>query len=286
MDFQEAFEILKLPTDATNDRILKQFRELSKKEHPDHGGSNENQTNLSIAKDIALTYSNKTQLVPIEAAKNFITKDLILFQKRAKEIEKTQNQITHRYVSKYKKFKNITGFIGIFTGALTLITNFFDKGVIAIAIAPTMNLLLIGLTFGMGFYYWFFSTMTESIKNDINDALDELDDKEIFASIANEIILPNDRQRFTKSQLIHLIASWLGQSTSEEKNVVDIPIIPIFSRPWSIKKLAQKIGIKDFSKIFIIKGLENGMLEEKEMIDDQSNFSIIYSLNISINNQQ
>ena len=76
MDYQQAFKILNLPTNSDTEKIKSRYKELAKENHPDKGGSNEAMSNISIAKDISLTYSNNKQLVTIELTR-VITKDLI-----------------------------------------------------------------------------------------------------------------------------------------------------------------------------------------------------------------
>lgn len=276
MDYQQAFKILNLPTNSDTEKIKSRYKKLAKENHPDKGGSNEAMSNILIAKDIALTYSNNKQLVPIELTRE-MAKDLIEYQNIFKKLEKTETQITRKYVSRYKKYKNLTGIFGVFTGGFAFINASFSDTLVPIGLTSQTKTFLFVIAFVMGFYYWFFSSMAESINNHIIEALDEFDDKETYINVVDKIILSGKRQGFTKRELIDLIGSWSGNSV---KGHIEPIISPIFSRPWSIEKLAINIGPEDFSRIIILKGLKNDVFEEKEIIDDQGYLSLKYVLKL------
>ena len=156
---------------------------------------------------------------------------------------------------------------------------------LSFSIISTMKPLLFFITLIMGFFYWYYSTMAENIKNHIDNAVEELDQKEIYFYTLNEIIQSNHIEGFTQKQLIHLVNSWLGLDKKlnfverffQPYNLIFSAFNSIFvSNLWSLKELAKEIGPKDFTRILIKKGLEKGVLEEKEIIDDQKKFSVIY----------
>src|SRR5436305_1221926 len=73
MSVQEAFSTLGLDLSAHSEDVTNAHRNLTKKHHPDGGaGSNEQQSRLNSARDIALGYLRGGQLVPLEV-KNAIT---------------------------------------------------------------------------------------------------------------------------------------------------------------------------------------------------------------------
>lgn len=278
MDYQQAFKILNLPTNSDKEEIKNRCKELAKENHPDKGGSDEIMSNILIARDIALTYCNTNQLVPIEFTKEIISKELIEYQNTFRELEKTEKQITRKYVSRYKTYKNITGIFGVFIGGFAFINTIYSNEFSPIEITPLMKNVLFILAFGMGFYYWLFSSMAETINNNIIEVLDEFDDKETYINAVDKIIPPEKRQGFTKIELIDIIVSWSGNSV--KGRIEPIFIFPLFSHSWSIKKLARNIGPKDFSKILILKGLKNDVLVENEIINNHGDFSLKYVLNI------
>ena len=273
MDYQQAFEILNLQTNSDEENIENRFKELAKENHPDKGGNDKDMSNILTARDIALTYSNNKQtLVPIE-----LTREIIEYQNTFKDLEKTEKQVTRRYVSQYKRYKNMTGIFGVFTGGLAFI-NTISNDFIFVELTSLHKTLLFVTTFVMGIYYWFFSSMVETINNHIIEVLDEFDDKEIYINAVNQIIPTEKRHGFTKRELIDIIGSWSGNSA---KGHIELPfILPLFSHSWSIKKLARNIGPKDFSRILILKGLKNDILEEKEIIDDKGYLSLNYVLKL------
>ena len=277
MDYQQAFKILNLPTNSDKEKIESTYKELAKESHPDKGGSDETMSSISIAKDIALTYCNKNQLVPIEFSREIIAKELIKYQNTFKELEKTEKQITRKYVSRYKTYKNSAGMFGIFTGSFAFINTIYSNEFSPIEITPLLKNSLFMLAFVMGFYYWLFSSMAETINNHIIEVLDKFDDKETYITSVDKIIPHGKRQGFTKRELIDIIGSWSGNSF--KGHIVPI-ILPLFSQSWSIKKLARNIGPNDFSKILILKGLRNNVLVEKEIINNHGDFSLEYALNI------
>lgn len=290
MDVQEAFKILSLPINASGKEIENKFKELAKVNHPDRGGIDKEMRNISRAKDVAIAYSNKNQLVLIEETKDLITNGLIQFQNSHIEMENTQNQINRKYVSRYKNHKRKVTISAAFTGFFA----FFDEIILdflypvsylPFSIISTMKPLLIFITLIMGFFYWYYSTMAENIKNHIDNAVEELDQKEIYFYTLNEIIQSNHIEGFTQKQLIDLVNSWLGLDKKlnfsgrffQPYNLIFSAFNSIFvSNLWSLKELAKEIGPKDFTRILIKKGLEKGVLEEKEIIDDQKKFSVIY----------
>lgn len=294
MDVQEAFKILSLPINASGKEIENQFKELAKINHPDRGGIDKEMRNISRARDVAIAYSNKNQLVLIEETKDLITNGLIQFQNSHIEMENTQNQINRKYVSRYKNHKRKVTISAAFTGFFA----FFDKIIldflypvsdpvlyIPFSIISTMKPLLIFITLIMGFFYWYYSTMAENIKSHIDNAVEELDQKEIYFYTLNEIIQSSHIEGFTQKQLIDLVNSWLGLDKKlnflerffQPYNLIFSAFNSIFVlNLWSLKELAKEIGPKDFTRILIKKGLEKGVLEEKEIIDDQKKFSVIY----------
>ncbi len=267
-----------MPTNSDKDKIESRYKELAKENHPDKGGSDETMSNILIAKDIALTYSNKNQLVSIELTREIITKELIEYQKTFKDLEKTEKQITRKYVSRYKKYKNFAGIFGLFTGGFAFINTIYSNEFSPIELTPLPKTFLFVLAFVMGFYYWLFSSMAESINNHIIEVLDEFDDKETYINAVDKIIPPGKRQGFTRRELIDIIDSWSGNSVKDHIEL--IIILPRFSRSWSIEKLARNIGPNDFSRILILKGLKNDVFEEREIIDDQGYLSLKYVLKL------
>ena len=277
MDYQQAFKILNLPIDSNREEIEKKYKKLSKVNHPDKGGRNEIMADISIAEDIALAYCNRSKLVPIELTKE-INKGIIEYQTTFNELKNTEKQITKKYVSTYKIYKNFTGIFGVLSGGFAFINTIYSDGLLPFEISPIINRIFFIWALIMGFFYWFFSTMAETINNHIIEVLDEFDDKETYINVVNEIIPTEKRHGFTKSQLIEFIGLWLEYPNRD--HIRPISIFYLFSHHWSIKKLAGKIGHKDFSQIIILKGLKNGVLEEKEIIDDQGYLSLNYILKL------
>lgn len=278
MDYQQAFKILNLPTNSNEEKIVSRYKELAKENHPDKGGSDEPMSNILMAKDIALAYSNKKQLVPIDVTRDIITKELIEYQNTFKDLEKTEQQITRRYVSRYKRYKNFAGIFGVFTGGFAFVNTIYSNEFFPIELTQLHKTSLFILAFVMGLYYWIFSSMAETINNHIIEVLDEFDDKEIYINEVDKIIPPEKRHGFTKRELIDMIGSWSGNSA--KGHIEPLFMFPFLSHSWSIKKLARNIGPKDFSKILILKGLKNDVLEEKEISDDQGYLSLNYVLKL------
>jgi len=55
-EIKNALEVLHLPNLITKDDIKKQYRYLSKKEHPDIGGNSQNQEKLNHAYKVLIEY--------------------------------------------------------------------------------------------------------------------------------------------------------------------------------------------------------------------------------------
>ena len=77
---EEAFEVLGLPLDASDEDIIGAYRRLIKDNHPDAGGSDSEAAKINIAKDIAQKFRSDSSVTnsPGESANSW----LILRQKQ------------------------------------------------------------------------------------------------------------------------------------------------------------------------------------------------------------
>lgn len=274
MTIQEAFKILDISEASTIDDIDRKYKSLIKEVHPDkENGNNERAAELNIAREIAIHHISErsTSLAIIRQVVELIKVDnseILKRQEFRNQSDSIFNRATRRSVNKYKQMQSTTKLIGAFSATLALVSSnilpVFEK---FFGDNPIYSTVFTVITFVTGIYYLMFNSMTERIKDSLDDFKETLDDKSSYYDIVNSILLesPNLNKIFSKREFEKTVLEWL-QATRHvmlEKLELDFLI-----DKDSLRRTARRIGESDFTKLIIVKGLEKGILKEMELIDN------------------
>ncbi|MCX6251776.1 MAG: J domain-containing protein [Bacteroidetes bacterium] len=258
MTLNEAFEILKIDSEATEKEIKKAFHTLSLLYHTDRQPSHQDdeaQKKLNEAHEIAVAYRKwGHSLVPINVAKSIsesIDTSLALIKYKS-ETETYIKKLETRKTIKVKEVKNI---LWIITGVFAIITylgkELFPHINILTSFLSHLNLTSEGraalinelklipiFTAGLALY---FQLMQEKIKNKIEALNDKYQDKGICAEKLAELLEYSSLTIFNSEKL---------KFKNNEKK--DSPIVLL---------LFGKITSEERLKILILKAKENGLIE-------------------------
>lgn len=315
MDEEEAFEKLGLTPDASKEDISLKYKELAKKFHPDTGGNIIDMQELSEARDTAIDLiENKTPT--IKDIKEIIKSQNKTIANKIQQIESQKKLIDYiikdctRSDRSYKRFSIFTG---SFSALLFLVADkigSFDTTYLATnstayisikSIYFTKNfLLLFAFLFGLIFIQTSIKiNRIERIIEDINYLLESKKNYfqllKQFKSSEKKDLTTYDENNFTELQLERDITAWRkNQEKSSTSTKIEINLakpfykmttensIPEHLRSPIILKTIKAIGEEHFSQLFISKGLELGILEEHEKIENDE-LVIRYSLSIEKN---
>jgi len=267
MEITKAFEILNLDFACTEKDIIRSFKSLAKKEHPDLGGSKEKMAELNTAKEIAKGYiSNRSLIVSI--SNEITTRNLAeLNEKRIleKKYTRTINKVERRTINKIKIWKNNSAFLGIFSAVTTFLTSSGQFSDMLSVFGKFDTAIFLPITAMFGLLYFFTNNKANNLQSFFDDFKNELDSREYFHQIFNDIFR-NDTKRkqgFTRQYVSNLINRWLGK---RRKNPIFALIIRnrYYDESREIqqaKQMCDLIGFDEFSKLLIIKAEEFDYLE-------------------------
>jgi hypothetical protein len=263
MEITEAFAILNLSSESTSEEINKRYKELSQIHHPDKGGSNEEFSRLKDAKNLAIIYAENKSLI-IVANHVYGTELAIIEKKRevSNQINSFLNKTERRYRSKYQSLKEISLGCATISGTLGLITN---KSLPIFEIIPEnfrTYFLITAVFFGMAFLMVTYKT------NQLKDKIDELkeifENKEDLHQILSKIFSVNNNSILTRREIYHEIAhTSFNDENYRNNSMAQLLSLSIRSNN-SLDSLIRLVGIEEFGKILILKGVSNKMLTEIE----------------------
>lgn len=274
MTIQEAFKILDISITSTIEEIDKKYKALIKEVHPDKkNGDTEKASTLNNAREVAINYINEmnTSSAMIRQVVELIKVDNTAIVKRQEyrtQSDSIFSRATRRSINKYKQMQSMAKLFGAFSAALALVSSniipifakYFDDN-------PIYPAFFTMLTFTTGTYYLMLNTMTERIKDSLEDVKETLEDKSSYYDIVNSILLesPDLNKVFSKKEFEKTIQNWLltSQYVMLEKLELDILI-----DKDNLRRTARRIGESDFSKLIIAKGLEKGILKEIELTEN------------------
>ncbi|WP_298139717.1 hypothetical protein [Flavobacterium sp.] len=274
MEIKKAFKILDLDLNSSKEEINSRFKKLSKKLHLDAGGSDEEMTNLNLARELALNYSKNKALVKVvhELTKsdNF---DIQKSIQTDKEVSVIYKRAQRRVGNKLKAIKRVTGSLGLLSALATLVSSKIVP-VIDFPKNSEMPFIFLLLSVCLGFYFLFFTDKIKRLEETIEDFKDGLDDKEYFHELLSNIFRIWLTKEIRKNEFFDQIESWAGIN---RENIGSMQSTLLLSNSNSPKRVCRIIGIKDFSKILILKGKQYDFIEirENKTIDD---YEIVYKV--------
>lgn len=298
MNETQAFEILGLQLTSSEDEINSRFRDLSKQLHPDIGGVDYDMSELSVARETAIAAIQNRSLVPIATIREIVQANTNAIMKK-QELQavnmKIVNQIVRHQTNRFKRYKRIAAICGsISTGMIAITSNFLGDlsqnlesffyqipilyfFYYFLRVNPFYYILFTAL---IGLGYYIATTVVENIERAIEDFNDMLDDNSIFVTFFQMIFRfsnINVNQLWTKTQLEHFVNNWvIGEKTNQHfilklfDQLLKFSVIEYFFFPSSMnhKELARFIGVLDFVKLLISKGLEKEIIIEHHIMED------------------
>lgn len=268
----EAFKVLGLPEDATEDQVDDRYHERVKLDHPDQGGSREDLELLLEARNVAKASARARALVPVELVADIVSRSVMfgdLRRAKAVEAEKIVARSIQWYASKLKAYKASSTFHGILFGVLAGLLGLFVQltsplpGVLiyAIVIPPLTVAVLVGVR------YLGYAQASSEVEQAISMVSSSLDDE---SNLVNLIYALVGEKRAASSWTREDLARGIGEV--DQPHRLQFRVNPLqFDRDWlrlsgtprlDATRLARLIGEQEFVQLVIAKGLGQGLLRE------------------------
>lgn len=291
MDKEEAFRKLGLPSNASRDEINSTFRERAQISHPDKGGDNNEMSELLEARDAALC-SVESGLVSVSEL-NKITDALTGIGIQNQQIQSHKNlmnQIINERTHRNKFIKRLSLFTGSASALFFFVSNQLGTIDSIVFPSPLNNLslkdatLIYALVFGL--IYVVTSIRVTTIENAVEDINETLGNKKEYFQFLNGFNgiykdlfrVPTTPEvgltkiKFTEDILKRVVEKWLSLSRHHLSPFNPFKIIlgtPTETFPYNdlnFKNTVRYIGQTHFTRLFISKGIEMGILNEHEKI--------------------
>jgi hypothetical protein len=302
----QAFELLGLAPGATPDAIQDRFRELAPEVHPDvPGGDEESFKRLEAARRVALAAHHSTALVPLDQVTELIRAatgglaERTERQERANQATRFVGGLVRAHTSKLKRVQRTAGITAAIAGLTAAVLqyiktkgafygDYYDYDYIP-------NGLSIALTIPFvycGFRAWIGRERGIAIAGALEDIAETFDDRSTIVDAVYEIEDESEIERpWTRDMLIRAVAKWAhldrnGSGTSD--GLSRLWWLPLRRRrrflrdPFGLRELrlsraasrdlrslAWVIGPDDFARLLLTKGLEHGVISEREVIDGE-----------------
>lgn len=295
MDTNQAFEILNLSINSSKEEIKDSHKELIKESYPREADVNHDKAALlNSARDTAIKYiddmennvSLMRQVVEIMRVDNSLIAKAQNYRNQSNAIF---NNVSRKYGSKHKRIKSKVKLVGAVSATLALASSnilpIFEN---ITKENPQISIAFGIITFIIAIYYNSINSMAEKIQDSIDELKEILDDKANYYEIFNSIIIykENNSKKISKKEFELLISYWLSDKPIDDNNLSESTLNRTFTTMFSemefsnytLKDLAKKIGLNDFVKLVISKGLEKNILLEEEIVS-QGNTYITYLIN-------
>jgi hypothetical protein len=297
MDKVDAFKILDLPSNASVDHVKVKFHELAQIYHTDHGGDKDKMTLYIEAYKAALEENNEiapseNTLVTFSDLNKILTSQMSSLEKTMRQTNsyKTlKEQVIRDRTRSNKSHQRFAFYTGSLSTLLFFILDKMDLIKSSVFGAQTVSSPLIGSEFSLlkqclFIYAVFFGLMyivntfkITRVKHAVEDITDLFESKNKYFNLLQEFrflyctkFKADNLDYFTENNLISIIQDWSG---NKEKNsnlsfFKEIVGDVLLDNPAYLKKACDVIGNTYFARIFISKGLEIGLLDEHEKLNE------------------
>lgn len=273
MEIKEAYKVLELKIDSSQEEIEKKFKDLVKSNHPDKGGDLDKMQKINEARDLAVEYSQNRSLIKIV---HEITRSESNILVRSNQIDKEVGSIyrraQRRVGNRLRSMKDLTGLLGLVAGIGTLIVSKvipiidFPKS----SFTPTVLLLA---TVVLSIYYLLFNNRIKKLENNVEDFKESLDDKELFHDLLLEIIGDQAGEYVSKDELNKIIDHWAGGHSNQNGSTA----LLLLSTSASPQRIYRLIGSKDFMKMILLKGEQFDFIAKNEN-NNKGRFKVHYKV--------
>jgi len=269
MNAASAFEILGLPSSATDADIEERYRELAREKHPDAGGSEDDMRQLNVARDVANEAVKPGPLVPLEVAQSLVITTARAIAERGEAREEAQQAIDaakHSATGVVRRYKDMS----LILGGLSVATLFLGKDLPATYFEGvgasnefTKEFILAALTIGMcaAVAYWQFNNRVTRIEQQVDDLRKYLSTRSGFATVWFDITDPYlSEQGWTLAELQELVSGWSAHKQRDRQH----------REGEDRRRLARLIGERDFTHLLLTKGNELELLKSNEAVEGHS----------------
>lgn len=274
MDSREAYKILGLEPGSSEQEIRSKYRELLIEYHPDHGGSVQELRQLELARDTALaSQTSELQLRDplIEPYRVGVGES----QEKRQKTRETVKRLKKHSISKYRRKRHATFLFGGILGFLLLFYRFVEP----IVYDATFGLLIFVYVVPLGLISAGYHVEMKNIETLIDDADEALNDKMTFIRLINDIGIDYiNEPTFTHPELVDNIEEWV-EMNNQNSSTAFWPFQSLLVPPeLEYSELAIEVGIEDFARLLIRKGLEQDLIIEVEELD-RGEWLVEYQLN-------
>lgn len=275
MTIEQAFQILGIPEISTIDEVENRYKLLIKEFHPDkETGNHEKTVSINIARTIAIKHINDLSSGLIIARQLYAlvrtdNNELVKNQEYKAQSESIFNKASRKSINKYKRMQSITKLIGAFSGVLALLTSnilpIFEKFISNKS--SEFSYFFTFIIFICGLAYLMLNTKTEQTKDLLEDFKESLDDKSYYYAIINSLIINSEfKNNFSRIEFENMIRLWKENFYNQKSNdSLDL----IFRDNHNIPNIINLIGISDFTKLILTKGLEKDLIQEYSDIENK-----------------
>lgn len=252
MDIEEAFEILGLPIGTSKKEIDSQYQKLSFQLHPDlKGGNKDKMTILNLAKEyIDENYSDSNLGAIVLANERAMAKFNQLYGKI--ENESIKKRVVLKQKNEYTKLRDL----GTFTFSLSTGLLFIQDKIPILLFNETTDfnnkisywLLLSGMSFVALSYYC--NSRTKYVEDSLEELDKHLSSKSNYFKMFRELIIGCNSKTMS------------GNVQRDETEIKHCINVHQNKTEFRISHLIRMIGIEEFTKLFIFKGIELGVIDE------------------------
>lgn len=272
MNIQEAFDTLGLNNTATKSEIKEKHRSLIKEDHTDkENGNHEKSSLINNARDITLKYMDeKMNLTLIKQVVDIVTIDNNRNLKKTEykaQSDSLHNRISRKIGSRYKNYRSMAKTFGLISASIALLSSKLLPLIPNESKDPNLTITFAVFAAITGLSYLIINATAERIQNSIDDLKDTLSDKGSYYEILNSILRFQEpkTQSISRSEFEELCEKWFHLSRRDLRSDINRTLAEDLEfANYSITNTIKKIGIQDFVKFLISKGLEKNILIEKE----------------------
>jgi curved DNA-binding protein CbpA len=264
MEINEAFRTLGLPRTATPRKIKEKYRHLSKKYHPDVGGKNETMARLSEAKRTALDATKKNQgVMKFDPSTDLASQRQMRIEKEKEHRESAERlakRVVARLTGSLRRWQRGATLFSLISTTTSIIESHSSK---YLPMPPWAVTPLIICAILSGIILTVLSSFIITTKREIESAINSLDDGSILLDSLSEIIwwLGEDGQ-FSRDDLERHVERWLNTDRPPMRLSHMLTRVLGPTDALTVKQLGEEIGLADFTRLLISKGLGFGLIHE------------------------
>ncbi len=273
MDTSEALRILGLPREFALSDVEERFVELMKQRHRDIGGSDDETRALLEARDVLRESIGGASIAPLDSDTRIIVQDAVPSRTLSELLQRSQaaiDSVATVHVAEYRAQRRIAVVFGAVGAALAAVTSdlvpLFQVGGDASWILTAAGAIAAAL---FSIRATLLTSAAERVETTVKLVGEHLSERESWGRVWHELTsaVPTNPP-WSREEIENLVREWIRPL--RRLLLVSRLAIPRAVRGSDppVQIVARDVGFRDFSRILIAKGIENGMLEEEEEISN------------------